>query len=73
MSTVMYLITMILGLILFVTAILHLWVCLGANAYKHDSGTGSRKRKYFMVFLHFVSAFVMFYVAAQFAVTTLGF
>lgn len=56
-----------------VICILRLFVCVGMNSYKHDSGTKHRNKKYRKVLWNFVFTIALFALAAHFASVGLGF
>lgn len=53
--------------------ILRLFVCVGMNGYKHDSGTKHRNKKYRKVIWNFILTLCLFALAAHFASTGMGF
>lgn len=73
MTVLLFLASFIGALVSLVVCILRLFVCVGANGYKHDSGTKYRNKKYRKVLWNFVFAIVLFVLAAHFASVGLGF
>lgn len=63
----MYLLTLLGTIISFITCILHLWICVGANAWKHDSGTPYRRKKYISVLIHLGITIALFAACGHFA------
>lgn len=59
----MFMLMFLFGLISFVTAAFHLFVCCGMEMYKSDRSTPHRKKAWKSVRLHFVVTFLFFYLA----------
>lgn len=73
MTVLLFLFTLAGAFISLAVCILRLFVCLGANGYKQDSGTKYRNKKYRKVFMNFVFSTLLFALAAHFASVGLGF
>lgn len=59
----MFMLMFLLGLISFVTAAFHLFLCCGMEMYKGDRSSLRRKKAWRSVRLHFGVAFLFFYLA----------
>ena len=59
----MFMIMFLFGLISFVTAAFHLFLCCGMEKYKGDRFTRHRKKAWRNVWLHFGVTFLFFYLA----------
>ena len=67
----MYLLTLLATIISFITCIVHLWICVGANAWKHDSGTLHRRKKYIGVLIHLGITIALFVACGNIAESVL--
>lgn len=59
----MFMLMFLLGLISFITAAFHLFICYGMELYKGDRSTPHRKKAWKNVRLHFAMTFLFFYLA----------
>ena len=59
----MFMLMFLFGLISFVTAAFHLFLCCGMEKYKGDRFTRHRKKAWRNVWLHFGVTFLFFYLA----------
>lgn len=59
----MFMLMFLLGLISFITAAFHLFICCGMETYKGDRSTPYRKKAWRNVRLHFATTFLFFYLA----------
>ena len=73
MTAILFLFVLAAAFISLVVCILRLLACIGANSYKHDSGTKYRNKKYRNVGVNFVVTIVLFVIAAKLACIGLGF
>ena len=73
MTMVLFVLSLLGALASLVVCILRLFICVGANSYKHDSGTAYRNKKYMKVIINFIVTCRLFVLAAYFASKGLGF
>lgn len=59
----MFMLMFLFGLIGFITAAFHLFICYGMELYKGDRSTPHRKKAWKNVRLHFAMTFLFFYLA----------
>ena len=59
----MFMLMFLFGLISFITAAFHLFLCCGMEMYKGDRSTPHRKKTWRNVRLHFVVTFLFFCLA----------
>ena len=59
----MFMLMFLFGLISFVTAAFHLFLCCGMEKYKGDRFSPHRKKAWRNVWLHFGVTFLFFYLA----------
>lgn len=59
----MFMLMFLFGLISFITAAFHLFLCCGMEMYKGDHSTPHRKKAWGNVRLHFVVTFLFFCLA----------
>lgn len=62
----MFMLMFLFGLISFITAAFHLFLCYGMEMYKGDRSTPHRKKAWRNVRLHFVVTFLFFCLAYRF-------
>lgn len=60
------------SIVVFISACVHLFVCIGAEKFKDDAGTASRRSKFRSVITHFGASIALYIMAVQIAESILG-